>query len=318
MHTKATAEQLTPTATLGAFRAFIMQRPGLDPANYDRAGYASDSRRIAKDKRRALAALDVAEAYPFAAAAMLNAFNAFSGRLEPVIREDGSLALKYCTGQYWPTEYRAAAAAVLEAYTEAVRPKRTPSPNAQFFSVSDLAAANRAAGGHWFDPESKRFFRSRIAPGLYKGQRLIWFVSSEKSGWEDSSPRKFTVRVFDPTAAGVDSVGELFAHRDLSSARAAARSLAKRDLAGEHIKPAAQGEQCGFCGHYGEGCTGTERGFSWEKVSHAKAEAAGYQVWVDRGLWTVYQVTKLDAPAPTNGSGYRTLDALLSLKNIEA
>jgi hypothetical protein len=151
------------------------------------------------------------------------------------------------------------AATLLEAYTEAVRPKQAPSPNAQFSSIADLAEANRAAGGHWFDPESKRFFRSRIAPGLYRGQRLIWFVSSEKSGWEDSSPRKFTVRVFDPTDAGVDSVGELFAHRDLSSARAAARSLAKRDLAGEHVKPAAQGDQCGFCGHYGRGCTGTAR-----------------------------------------------------------
>jgi hypothetical protein len=55
---------------------------------------------------------------------------------------------------------------------------------------------------------------------------------------------------------------------------------------------------------------------NWEPFEHEKAKDAGYQVWVDRGLWTVYQVTKLGEPAPLGESGYRTLDSLLKLKNI--
>lgn len=38
-------------------------------------------------------------------------FRAFSGRLS-IVERDGKVALDYCTGQYFPTEYRAAACAV--------------------------------------------------------------------------------------------------------------------------------------------------------------------------------------------------------------
>ena len=39
---------------------------------------------------------------------------AFSGRLEIKPRDKGGYSLHYCVGQYAPTEYRAACAAVLE------------------------------------------------------------------------------------------------------------------------------------------------------------------------------------------------------------
>ena len=38
---------------------------------------------------------------------------AFSGRLEITERSDGAIKIDYCTGQYFPTEYRKAACAVL-------------------------------------------------------------------------------------------------------------------------------------------------------------------------------------------------------------
>jgi hypothetical protein len=41
------------------------------------------------------------------------AFRAFSGRLSLVEGPGGSVSCDYCTGQYFPTEYRAAACAVL-------------------------------------------------------------------------------------------------------------------------------------------------------------------------------------------------------------
>jgi hypothetical protein len=42
-------------------------------------------------------------------------FRAFSGRLTLAQRDDGKWTLSYCTGQYYPTEYRAAVCAVSAA-----------------------------------------------------------------------------------------------------------------------------------------------------------------------------------------------------------
>jgi hypothetical protein len=102
-------------AILAAVRKWINQRPGLDADNYGRdpAGkeaYWADAAGIKQagdDARRMLRAVELR---PSITAAMLrDAFqSAFSGRLS----WDGA-RLDYTTGQYWPTEYRRAAAAVL-------------------------------------------------------------------------------------------------------------------------------------------------------------------------------------------------------------
>ena len=103
-------------AILQALRAFVAQRPGFDTGNYDRAGYRADSRRVTQQRndfeRLALSVetLDEITADDLHKAAR----SAFSGRL--TIKEsllNGTIDLDYCTGQYWCTEYRAAACAVL-------------------------------------------------------------------------------------------------------------------------------------------------------------------------------------------------------------
>ncbi|MGB9407633.1 MAG: hypothetical protein WCA89_08855 [Terracidiphilus sp.] len=259
MHTEATSSQLSQTLVFAAFAAYINQRPGLEFADYgDARAFRNDSAQIGRDKKRALASLYSAELLPWDAVAMKAAFGAFSGRLTPVIREDGKLALDYCEGQYWPTEYRKAVAAVLEIYVESVRPKRKPQPSDAFDTIADLAAANTAAGFHWFSRGNKKFARSRVFPALYKGDRLIWFVSSEKSGWEDNSPRKFSVRVFDPADASVNTAGEFNDFSTPEDARDHAKATAKAERDGKHVKPAELGQKCGFCGHYGQGCSGKE------------------------------------------------------------
>ena len=94
---------------LRALDAWVRQRPGMDPGNYDRAGYRSDSRAITRDLHdyRTLAAAVARSSID--AKALADAFpRAFSGRLT----WDGK-RLDYCTGQYWPTEYRKAACAGL-------------------------------------------------------------------------------------------------------------------------------------------------------------------------------------------------------------
>ena len=73
-------------------------------------------RKIAKDRRDALELLGaVALRDSITAQDLIEAFpRAYSGRLS--INEDKErVRFEYCTGQYWPTEYRKAACAVLAA-----------------------------------------------------------------------------------------------------------------------------------------------------------------------------------------------------------
>lgn len=96
--------------TIALLAAWIGQRPGLDRNNYERGGgYQSEARRIARDGREARTLLKAIEWRGISGADLRDASErAFSGRLE--LKPD---RIDYCTGQYWPTEYRAAACAVL-------------------------------------------------------------------------------------------------------------------------------------------------------------------------------------------------------------
>ena len=105
-----------------ALHAWINQRPGLEPGNYisgwddaaGRSAYRSESRSITRDAHDARYFLDyVAIRDSITAEQILDAAkHNFSGRLS--IEPDGEgFRVDYCTGQYWPTEYRKAAAAVL-------------------------------------------------------------------------------------------------------------------------------------------------------------------------------------------------------------
>lgn len=94
---------------------WIAQRPGLEFANYgDVSSYRSEMRSITKDRHQAEALLSyVAGRDSITAEAIIEASkNAFSGRL--TIKPQGeAFEIDYCTGQYWPTEYRKAVCAVL-------------------------------------------------------------------------------------------------------------------------------------------------------------------------------------------------------------
>lgn len=89
---------------------FIRQRPGLEYGNYgDVRAYRAELRGITADLH--------------AAERLLNFAAIYSGVREYVAREltagrrltydQKRRALDYCTGQYWPTEYRRAAASIL-------------------------------------------------------------------------------------------------------------------------------------------------------------------------------------------------------------
>lgn len=98
---------------ISLLRAWINQRPGLDPRDYgDWNNYRSESRRITGQKHDAIILLDAVERSGITADDLIKAFRAYSGRLE-IVQENDEYRLSYCTGQYWPTEYRSAACAVL-------------------------------------------------------------------------------------------------------------------------------------------------------------------------------------------------------------
>lgn len=103
-----TLEQYT-----AALRAFILQRPRFEPANYGgcAAAYRADYARCLADRNDALALLAHVSRASDTTAMERSIADALRGsRLE---WNDGTQSLDYCTGQYFPTEYRNAACQLL-------------------------------------------------------------------------------------------------------------------------------------------------------------------------------------------------------------
>jgi len=112
-----------PPTTIAALANYAAQNPGLDPRDYGfnppwsshdwYEAHKGDARRCTAQYQEVKAALrecyllDVTDQHVIDAAPQ-----AFSGRLE-VIKTDDTIKLIYTAGQYHPTEYRAATAAVL-------------------------------------------------------------------------------------------------------------------------------------------------------------------------------------------------------------
>lgn len=99
---------------LTALEAFVAQRPGIEPGNYsDAKSYRSESRSVTRDRHDAEKLIRFCAIYNVTEEQLREAFGTFSGRLTLTEHGDGSVSLDYCTGQYFPTEYRKAVCAVL-------------------------------------------------------------------------------------------------------------------------------------------------------------------------------------------------------------
>lgn len=108
-----TIETVTTKAELiDALGAWIRQRPGLKFGNYgDVSSYRSELRSITRDLNEARTMLRYVSTSQIDAAGLLYALrHAYSGRLS---WDEDKRRLDYCTGQYWPIEYRRAVCAVL-------------------------------------------------------------------------------------------------------------------------------------------------------------------------------------------------------------
>ena len=75
-------------------------------------------------------------------------------------------------------------------------------------------------GGHWFSPDTLRFFGSRVGGTLYGGR---YFVTSEYTGF-DKTGRAYTVRETDAEGE-ISTVGEFLGHGTREGAIRAIRKL---------------------------------------------------------------------------------------------
>jgi hypothetical protein len=98
-------------ALMTALAQWVNQRPGLDFGNYgDVSAYRAEVRSITKDRTHAHELMRVAR-WSVTTDDILNA--AKGRRLTISEPNPGEFKIDYCTGQYWPTEYRAAVCSVL-------------------------------------------------------------------------------------------------------------------------------------------------------------------------------------------------------------
>ena len=174
MTTTTVAPLTERAAILAALDAWIRQRPGLDYGNYasgwndaeGRRAYFRELRSITRDLHDARALLAaVGWRDSITADNLKHAFCACSGRLTwtPSVNDAGG-TLDYCTGQYWPTEYRAAVCAVLaRALWDYFRDNATP-------DGTDTDGNKTFKGKSWGE-----YIRATARRALGRGLAARWF-----------------------------------------------------------------------------------------------------------------------------------------------
>ena len=93
------------------------------------------------------------------------------------------------------------------------------------YSVADAKRANERKGGHWFEPATLRFFRSRqceMTAEMDGAGGILW-VSSEEG---PSGGRRYSIRHCNP-AGDVETIGDFQAWGSRSGAHAALLALVK-------------------------------------------------------------------------------------------
>lgn len=189
---KATADT-ERAAILAVLDRWIRQRPGLEFGNYgDVRAYNSELRSIGRDLREARTLLRAVEwRDSIDADALKAAFRAYSGRLSvttalahPVCRvcnqthcNDGdhydpsdneySARLDYVTGQYWPTEYRRAACAVLASALWDHARQSMPEPKGKLTRThGDFTTEHDNIDGLTPGDWLRRYFRREFGRGI--------------------------------------------------------------------------------------------------------------------------------------------------------
>jgi hypothetical protein len=88
------------------------------------------------------------------------------------------------------------------------------------FTIKSIKAANKAAGLHWFEPATMRFFKSRILTTVYGGR---YFVTSEQG---PNGVRAYSVREVAEDGSSISTVGEFQGWATAPQAKREAKRLA--------------------------------------------------------------------------------------------
>lgn len=154
---------MTREQILLALAAWVKQRPGLGPRDY---GSRYAYREIAQDRRDAETLLTAVRLRPSIPTELLvESFRrAYSGRLT-LSEVGGEARLEYCTGQYWPTEYRKAVAAVLAyalwEWQRANMPSKIVENGEDYYPHAN-GSRNVQRAGDWLRTRFRREFGSSI------------------------------------------------------------------------------------------------------------------------------------------------------------
>lgn len=104
--------------------------------------------------------------------------------------------------------------------------RAAPISRAELVSLETIRRHYQRGEGarHWFDRDTMRFFRSRVAAFAYVGPAGIYFVSSERG---PDNVRRYSVREYHAFARDIDTVGGFQAYASRASADRAARKAAE-------------------------------------------------------------------------------------------
>ena len=85
--------------------------------------------------------------------------------------------------------------------------------------MSQIKRLNKKRGQFWFNPDTLRFFKSRLPDTAIKVGEKAYFVSSEQN--EEDDPRLYSIRVCDLQTGRVNTVGEFQQYRTSEAAHKA-------------------------------------------------------------------------------------------------
>ncbi len=132
-----------------ALRRWIEQRPGLEFGNYGSVqSYRAEQRNITRDLHHARELLRAVEWRDSITAEDI--IRAADGRLTIAVDGD-SVRIDYCTGQYFPTEYRPAAARVLSSVLWAYWRENMEKPDGDALRRTARRELSRAVANRYFN-----------------------------------------------------------------------------------------------------------------------------------------------------------------------
>lgn len=95
----------------------------------------------------------------------------------------------------------------------------------QIYSADDLIKHyERKTSGHFFSPDTMRFFKSRLSQDLFYTSKTVLFITSEQN---TGYPRLYTLREYNPNTGEIDQIGEFQGFNTLAQAKRYAQKLIK-------------------------------------------------------------------------------------------